>query len=250
MTFFARQIAESLDMECIPEVSYISKHISRAMFNELVSPQVAERSEWAMSEPRRPVPSDEYDRLLHWVRAEDDREGDPMPESGMRPSVPVLVVTEFGPLVQKPAPSTPMPAPEEPDLPELDAMRRYIQRCPRIPALLVIDTIDELSENYGVPAVRLLNALRVDLVDHGLVNVICIQEKPEDSSLDRLADGIIVSEFSDVRERRQWRITIQDLRGQKVEQPTYKYKLRGARIECAPSQKELEDEMFERLTDS
>ena len=250
MTFFARQIAESLDMECIPEVSYISKHISRAMFNELVSPQVAERSEWAMSEPRRPVPSDEYDRLLHWVRAEDDREGDPMPESGMTPSVPVLVVTEFGPRVQKPAPSTPMPAPEEPDLPELDAMRRYIQRCPRIPALLVIDTIDELSENYGVPAVRLLNALRVDLVDHGLVNVICIQEKPEDSSLDRLADGIIVSEFSDVRERREWRITIKDLRGQKVEQPTYKYKLRGARIECAPSQKELEDEMFERLTDS
>ena len=248
MTFFARQIAEALNMECIPEVSYISKHISRAAFYELVSPQVTLKADWAASEPRREVPSDEYDRLLNWVRAEDDREDHPATEPAMKPSVPILVVTEFGPLVQRPEPSPPTPTAEVSDLPELDAMRRYVQRCPPIPALLVVDTIDELSEYYGVPSARLLNALRIDLVDHGLVNVICIQEKPADSSLDSLSDGIIVSGFSDVREQREWRMTIKDLRGHRVEQPTYAYRLCGVRIECAPSRKEIEDEIFDRLS--
>ena len=253
MSFFAVQLAEALGVECIPDANYVSIHISMAAFYEYLSPHrqaSASALEWKAAKPLRDVPGDAYRVLLNWVHGDDDSDSPPSATTVIpSASKPIPTLTEFGPIVTSRVEIPAEPPEDEPDLPEFDGMREYVRRCADLPAFLVIDTIDELAEHYGVPARRLLHALRIDLVDRGLANVVCLQEDPEDDSLDNLADGIIVSNFTDVRERREWSMTIRDLRGQSIEQPVYRYTLRGARIEAERSQKEIESELKRALSD-
>ena len=116
------------------------------------------------------------------------------------------------------------------DLPELEAAYDFVND--RIPArsLVLIDSIDALSEHYGIPAARLITVLQRDLVESSKQNVLYVLESSGETRLDYLGDGVVSLAASEYQGRRLRVLTIEKLRGQEVQQHRYLYTLDGGRL--------------------
>jgi KaiC/GvpD/RAD55 family RecA-like ATPase len=116
------------------------------------------------------------------------------------------------------------------DLPELEAAYEFIDK--RLPerSLVLIDSIDALSEHYGIPAARLITVLQKDLVEGSKQNVVYILEGSGETRLDYLGDGVVSLVSSEYQGRRLRVLTIEKLRGQQVQQHRYLYTLDSGRL--------------------
>ncbi len=56
---------------------------------------------------------------------------------------------------------------------------------------MVVDSIDALSERYGIPAPRIINTLQKDLAENSGTNIVYTLEKSGKTELDYLGDGVI-----------------------------------------------------------
>ena len=96
--------------------------------------------------------------------------------------------------------------------------------------LMVVDSIDALSERYGIVASRIINMLQKDLVENSGTNIIYTLEKAGKTNLDYLGDGVIQVLSEDRGGRRIRQIVIEKLRGQPVEEWKYFFTLVGGRL--------------------
>jgi KaiC/GvpD/RAD55 family RecA-like ATPase len=136
-------------------------------------------------------------------------------------------------------------------MPEIEMAYDVIDRALPERTLVVIDSIDALSEKYGVPPAKIINALQKDLVEGVGTNVVYVLETP-DPLMDYLGDGVLYLSLVRQGERRIRIMDILKLRGCEIKQPQYVYTLLGGRVRTFEYWRYLKPEKqtpFEPLAD-
>jgi len=115
-------------------------------------------------------------------------------------------------------------------LPELEVAYDLAETNLPSRTLIVVDSIDALSEHYGIPAQRIINTLQKDLVENSGVNIMYTLEESGKTDVDYLGDGVFQMVSEDRNGRRVRQMIIEKLRGQPVEQWKYYFTLMGGRM--------------------
>ncbi|UCD91959.1 MAG: hypothetical protein JSV43_06925 [Methanobacteriota archaeon] len=116
------------------------------------------------------------------------------------------------------------------DLPEIDLAYDMVEQTLPDKTLVLIDSIDALSERYGVHASKLINTLQKDLVEHSNADVLYILETSKDNRLDYLGDGVVSFVNEEYNGRRLRVLRIAKLRGTEIKQHKYIYTLKDGRL--------------------
>ena len=125
------------------------------------------------------------------------------------------------------------------DLPEIDMAYDAVERNLPEKTLVVIDSIDALSERYGLSASKLINVLQKDLVESSQASVLYVLENSGETKLDYLGDGVVLFKGDEYDGRRLRTMTIEKLRGSEVRQHKYLYTLDGGRLRAFESSRPL-----------
>lgn len=96
--------------------------------------------------------------------------------------------------------------------------------------LMVMDSIEALSERYGITPQRIMTMLQKDLVEHSGTNVVYVMEAWENTDLDYLGDGVTILTSEQLNGRRIREITIEKLRGSKIDRWKYMFTLLHGRL--------------------
>ena len=116
-------------------------------------------------------------------------------------------------------------------LPEVEVIYDTIEEALPKKTLVIIDSINALSERYGIPAPKLMNTFQKDLVESTKANVIYVLETSQETSLDYLGDGVISLFLTSDRNGRRIRMMdIQKLRGCEISHSKHLYTLLGGRF--------------------
>jgi KaiC/GvpD/RAD55 family RecA-like ATPase len=97
-------------------------------------------------------------------------------------------------------------------------------------SLVVIDSLDALSEKYGLTNATFVTAIQKDLVEGLGANVVFVLENNE-KALDYFSDGVATLSFSEHNSRVIRQIKLQKLRGCEIRQSRYLFTLRGGRLQ-------------------
>lgn len=116
------------------------------------------------------------------------------------------------------------------DLPEIDLAYDEVERNLPGGTLVLVDSIDGLSERYGIASSKLVNTIQKDLVERGNANVVYVLESTGDTRLDYLGDGVVRFSSEEHAGRRLRVMTIEKLRGVEIRQHRYIYTLKDGRI--------------------
>jgi KaiC/GvpD/RAD55 family RecA-like ATPase len=115
-------------------------------------------------------------------------------------------------------------------LPELEMAYDIAETNLPKKTLVVLDSVEALAENYGIPAYRIMSALQKDLVEKAGTNVVFVMETAERSHLDYLGDGIVILRNSVHGSNRVRTIDIEKLRGSSIRNWRYLFTLEGGRV--------------------
>jgi KaiC/GvpD/RAD55 family RecA-like ATPase len=115
-------------------------------------------------------------------------------------------------------------------LPELELAYDIVENNLPTKSLIVLDSIEALSENYGIPAQRIVTTLQRDLVEHSNTNITYVLETSGKSILDYLGDGIISMANEDRSGRRVRMLIIEKMRGASVQRWKYLFTLQDGRL--------------------
>ena len=124
------------------------------------------------------------------------------------------------------------------DLPEIDLAYDMVDQTLPDKTLVLIDSIDALSERYGVHSSKLINTLQKDLVEHSNADVLYVLETGMENRLDYLGDGVISFGKDEYKGRRLRVLNIEKLRGTEITQHKYLYTLKDGRLKTFAFRKE------------
>ncbi|MFQ5838175.1 MAG: gas vesicle protein GvpD P-loop domain-containing protein [Thermoplasmata archaeon] len=116
------------------------------------------------------------------------------------------------------------------DLPEIDLAYEAVETNLPRKSLLIIDSIDALSERYGIHPSKLINTVQKDLVENSNTNVAYILERKGETKLDYLGDGVVELRDEEVHGRRLRVMSVEKLRGREIKQHKYVFTLKDGRI--------------------
>jgi len=116
------------------------------------------------------------------------------------------------------------------DLPEIDLAYDEVERNLPASTLVLVDSIDGLSERYGIVPSKLINTLQKDLVEKGNANIVYVLESTGETRLDYLGDGVVKFQSEEHAGRRLRVLTVEKLRGTEIRQHRYVYTLKDGRI--------------------
>jgi KaiC/GvpD/RAD55 family RecA-like ATPase len=120
------------------------------------------------------------------------------------------------------------------DLPEIDLAYEAVEANLPRKSLLIIDSIDALSERYGIHPSKLINTIQKDLVENSNTNVVYILESSGETKLDYLGDGVLELRDEEVHGRRLRIMSVEKLRGKEISQHKYVYTLKDGRMRAFP----------------
>lgn len=110
-------------------------------------------------------------------------------------------------------------------LPELDKSYDMVNRNLPDKSLIIIDSIESLSEHYGIPKEKIVKTLQKDLVEKSNTNVIFTYENLGSSELDHVVDGIVELKEEKREDRTLRMMEIMKLRTQEIDNRKYLYTL-------------------------
>jgi len=116
------------------------------------------------------------------------------------------------------------------DMPEIDLAYDSVEGALPRRSLVIFDSIDALSEKYGVPANKLVTSVQKDLVENSGANVVYILESAGTSHIDYLGDGVIHMNSAETEGRRYRETIISKLRGYEIKHHRHIITLSGGRI--------------------
>lgn len=119
-------------------------------------------------------------------------------------------------------------------LPELEVAYDRVEESLPDRSLIVIDSIDGLSEKYDIPADRLLTVIQKDIVEGSGANVVYVLESSAGAHMDYLGDGVVFMSATEIAGRRVRLISLDKLRGVKVDRHKYTFTLVNGRLETFP----------------
>ncbi len=138
-------------------------------------------------------------------------------------------------------------------MPEVDVIYEAVEKALPKKSLVIIDSIDALSEKYGIPTSKLVTMFQKDLVENTQTNVLYVVETSKETHLDYLGDGIATLLVDNNSKSRRIRIMdIQKLRGREITHPNYLYTLLGGKMRVFTSgkpQKPTKNEPWEVIQD-
>ncbi|MCI4360073.1 MAG: hypothetical protein L3J91_00055, partial [Thermoplasmata archaeon] len=117
----------------------------------------------------------------------------------------------------------------------------WSQLPPNAPSILVIDSWDALIEQYigsaGGPSSNLPDRGEVERIllrrlAKGQAHVVIVLERREESQLDYLVNGVVVTERQTANERLERWLQLPKLRGIRIANGYYPYTVEGARFQC------------------
>jgi KaiC/GvpD/RAD55 family RecA-like ATPase len=114
-------------------------------------------------------------------------------------------------------------------LPEIEVAYDLVEASLPQKLLMVVDSIDALSEKYGISDQRIINTLQKDLVESSGTNIVYTLERSGKTDVDYLGDAVIQMLSEDRAGRRVRQMVIEKLRGQSVSQWKYLYTLNEGR---------------------
>lgn len=112
-------------------------------------------------------------------------------------------------------------------LPELEEIYDFVEGVYPKRALICVDSIDGLSEKYGVPAEKILYTLQKDIVESGVANTIFILENAGFENIEYLGDGVVSLHHEPWDSYWKRYMYIQKLRGAPIKNSRYIYTLYG-----------------------
>ncbi len=121
------------------------------------------------------------------------------------------------------------------DLPELDMAYEAVEANLPRKSLVIIDSIDALSERYGIHPSKLVNTLQKDLVENSNTNVVYVLENSGETRLDYLGDGVVQLRSDELAGRRIRLLVVEKLRGTEIRQHKYVFTLKDGRIRAFSS---------------
>ncbi len=110
-------------------------------------------------------------------------------------------------------------------LPELEEIYDFVEAAYPKKVLVCIDSIDGLSEKYGVPAEKILYTLQKDLVENGRANTVFVLESSGFENIEYLGDGVISLHHEPWDSYWKRYMYIQKLRGAPIKNSKYIYTL-------------------------
>ncbi len=119
-------------------------------------------------------------------------------------------------------------------LPELEVAYDRVEESLPDRSLIVIDSIDGLSEKYDISAERLLTVIQKDIVEGSGANVVYVLESSGGTHMDYLGDGVVYLSATEMSGRRVRLISLDKLRGVKVDRHKYTFTLVNGRLETFP----------------
>ena len=129
---------------------------------------------------------------------------------------------------------------EECEIPELQSLYYRVETSFPKETFVVLDSLNGLSERYGVPMSRILTVLQKDLVECTHINLLAVVEEGEAHHLDYIADGVVT--FRKVmHEGRRYRVMlVEKLRGVEISKPAQVFTLAEGRFNHIPAFPERE----------
>jgi KaiC/GvpD/RAD55 family RecA-like ATPase len=115
-------------------------------------------------------------------------------------------------------------------LPELELAYDITENNLPKRSLIILDSIEALSEIYGISAVRIMNVLQKDLVEHSDTNIIYVLETSGKSIMDYLGDGVLILDSGERGGRRIRQLIIEKLRGGSIHRWKYMFTLQDGRL--------------------
>jgi len=115
-------------------------------------------------------------------------------------------------------------------LPELELAYDIAESYLPKKTLMVMDSVEALSERYGITAQRIMNTLQKDLVEQSGTNIIYVMEAWENTDLDYLGDGVLILSSDEMNGRRVRQVIIEKLRGSKIDRWKYMFTLLNGRM--------------------
>ncbi|MCK4717056.1 MAG: hypothetical protein KAT70_00190, partial [Thermoplasmata archaeon] len=116
------------------------------------------------------------------------------------------------------------------DLPEMEEAYAFVESVHPQKSLLVFDSVDGLSERYGMSKERLMHTIQHDLVEGNQANVVFILERSGSSPLDYLGDGVIELSFDILEGRIVRYLRFEKMRGMSLGNPKRSFTLLGGRL--------------------
>lgn len=110
-------------------------------------------------------------------------------------------------------------------LPEIDKAYEMVKRSLPKKSLIIIDSIEALSDHYGIPKDKIVSALQKDLSDNGNTNLIFITENNETDKIDYIVDGIIELEKRYHKGKVLREMNIEKLKGKQIQNSKYTFSL-------------------------
>ncbi len=115
-------------------------------------------------------------------------------------------------------------------MPEIDEIYDFVESVHPKRALVCVDSIDGLSDKYGVPPEKLLYTLQKDLVESGAANLIFVLESSTFKDIEYLGDGVISLHHEPWNSCWKRYMFIKKLRGAPIRKSRYIYTLHGGHL--------------------
>jgi KaiC/GvpD/RAD55 family RecA-like ATPase len=116
------------------------------------------------------------------------------------------------------------------DLPEIERIYERVESQLPKQICVAIDSIEALSEKYGIPEGRIINMLQKDLVENSNTYLVVVIEKFDNLDMDYYVDGVLLLDHSELDGRAYREIVIQKLRGCETRHHRYLYTLTEGRM--------------------
>ncbi len=116
-------------------------------------------------------------------------------------------------------------------VPEIQTIYDFIDKNYGKSPIVVLDSIDALSEKYGIDAATIFSVLHSDLVENSGANIIVIMEEMQNNKLEYFSDGVVNMDYQ-LRDDFMIRtLTVSKLRGMATgSSPVWLYSLKGGRF--------------------
>ncbi len=130
-------------------------------------------------------------------------------------------------------------------LPELERAYDLVKRYSPKKCLVIIDSIEALSEHYGIPEERLIDTLQQDLCEKSGTDLLIISEERGKTKMDFIVDGIVELSRDTFKGRKIRKLDIVKLKGSSVSNTSAKklYTLEDGRFRVIESELRLPEEL-------
>ncbi|NOQ53663.1 MAG: hypothetical protein GQ558_03550 [Thermoplasmata archaeon] len=118
------------------------------------------------------------------------------------------------------------------DLPEIERIYERVESQLPKQICVAIDSIEALSEKYGIPERRIITMLHKDLVENTNTYLVIVLEKHKNLELDYYVDGVVLLDNGEVDGRAYREVIIQKLRGCETHHHRYLYSLANGRLKA------------------